>query len=63
MPVEEYTIPFGQADIKREGDDITLVATSSMVQVALGAATQPATIGISAKWVDPRTTRPLDEKR
>src|ERR1700732_3070181 len=37
VPTEEYTIPFGLADIKREGDDITIVATSSMVQVALGA--------------------------
>ena len=39
VPVEDYTIPFGVADIKREGEDITIVATSSMVQVALGAAT------------------------
>src|SRR6266404_3255680 len=39
VPAEEYTIPLGAADIKRAGDDITLVATSSMVQVALGAAT------------------------
>jgi len=62
VPVEEYTIPFGLADIKREGEDITLVATSSMVQVALGAATQLAEIGISAEVVDPRTTWPLDEK-
>ncbi len=38
VPDEEYTIPFGVADIKRAGDDITIVATSSMVQVALGAA-------------------------
>ena len=38
VPVEDYTIPFGVADIKREGEDITIVATSSMVQVALGAA-------------------------
>jgi pyruvate dehydrogenase E1 component beta subunit len=62
VPVEEYTIPFGLADIKREGEDITIVATSSMVQVALGAATQLAEIGISAEVVDPRTTWPLDEK-
>jgi pyruvate/2-oxoglutarate/acetoin dehydrogenase E1 component len=62
VPVEEYTIPFGLADIKREGEDITIVATSSMVQVALGAATQLAAIGISAEVVDPRTTWPLDEK-
>jgi pyruvate/2-oxoglutarate/acetoin dehydrogenase E1 component len=62
VPTEEYTIPFGVADIKREGDDITIVATSSMVQVALGAATLLEEIGISAEVVDPRTTWPLDEK-
>jgi pyruvate/2-oxoglutarate/acetoin dehydrogenase E1 component len=62
VPVEEYTIPFGVADIKREGEDITIVATSSMVQVALGAATLLEEIGISAEVVDPRTTWPLDEK-
>jgi acetoin:2,6-dichlorophenolindophenol oxidoreductase subunit beta len=62
VPAEDYTIPFGKADIKREGDDITLVATSSMVQVALGAATLLEEIGVSAEVVDPRTTWPLDEK-
>jgi len=62
VPVEDYTIPFGVADIKREGQDITIVATSSMVQVALGAATLLEEIGISAEVVDPRTTWPLDEK-
>ncbi|HWQ83210.1 MAG TPA: alpha-ketoacid dehydrogenase subunit beta [Anaerolineales bacterium] len=60
VPVEEYTLPFGVADIKRAGTDITLVATSSMVQVALGAAEKLATIGISAEVIDPRTTSPLD---
>jgi acetoin:2,6-dichlorophenolindophenol oxidoreductase subunit beta len=62
VPVEEYTIPFGVADIKREGQDITIVATSSMVQVALGAAALLEEIGVSAEVVDPRTTWPLDEK-
>ena len=62
VPVEDYTIPFGVADIKREGEDITIVATSSMVQVALGAAKLLGEIGISAEVVDPRTTWPLDEK-
>ncbi|HLJ23519.1 MAG TPA: alpha-ketoacid dehydrogenase subunit beta [Candidatus Acidoferrales bacterium] len=62
VPAEDYTIPFGVADIKREGEDITIVATSSMVQVALGAAIQLQEIGISAEVVDPRTTWPLDEK-
>src|ERR1700681_535528 len=62
VPVEDYTIPFGLADVKREGEDITIVATSSMVQVALGAATLLEEIGISAEVVDPRTTWPLYEK-
>ncbi|MEX2161948.1 MAG: alpha-ketoacid dehydrogenase subunit beta [Anaerolineales bacterium] len=62
VPEEEYTIPFGVADIKREGSDITIVATSSMVQVALAAAEKLAGIGISAEVVDPRTTFPLDKE-
>ncbi len=62
VPEIEYTIPFGKADIKRSGDDITLVATSSMVQVALGAAEKLSQIGISAEVVDPRTTKPLDKQ-
>jgi len=62
VPVEEYTIPFGVADVKREGEDITLVATSSMVQVALEAADLLETVGISAEVIDPRTMWPLDEK-
>jgi len=61
VPTEDYAIPFGLADVKREGEDITIVATSSMVQVALGAAKQLEDIGISAEVVDPRTTWPLDE--
>jgi acetoin:2,6-dichlorophenolindophenol oxidoreductase subunit beta len=62
VPEEEYLIPLGVADVKRAGDDITLVATSSMVQVALDAATKLAEIGISAEVVDPRTTVPLDKE-
>jgi acetoin:2,6-dichlorophenolindophenol oxidoreductase subunit beta len=62
VPAEEYTIPLGVADVKREGDDITLVATSSMVQVALGAAGLLEEIGVSAEVIDPRTTWPLDER-
>ena len=62
VPTEEYTIPLGVADIKRAGDDITLVATSSMVQVALGAAKLLEEMGIEAEVIDPRTTWPLDEK-
>jgi pyruvate dehydrogenase E1 component beta subunit len=62
VPEKDYTIPFGVADVKREGEDITIVATSSMVQVALGAAEQLEKIGVSAEVIDPRTTWPLDEK-
>jgi len=61
VPVEEYTIPFGVADIKRTGSDITIVATSSMVQVALGAAKLLEADGISAEVIDPRTLYPLDK--
>ena len=62
VPEEEYTIPLGVADIKRAGEDITIVATSSMVQVALGAAELLEKSGLSAEVIDPRTTWPLDEK-
>jgi acetoin:2,6-dichlorophenolindophenol oxidoreductase subunit beta len=62
VPEEEYTIPLGAADIKREGTDITIVATSSMVQVALGAAKLLEEAAISAEVIDPRTLWPLDEK-
>lgn len=62
VPAEDYTIPFGVADVKRLGKDITIVAVSSMVQVALGAAGMLEEIGISAEVIDPRTTWPLDEK-
>jgi len=62
VPEEDYTIPFGVADIKREGEDLTIVATSSMVQVALGAATLLEEQDISAEVVDPRTLWPLDEE-
>jgi pyruvate dehydrogenase E1 component beta subunit len=62
VPEGDYTIPFGVADIKRSGTDITLVATSSMVQIALAAAELLDGIGISAEVVDPRTTFPLDKE-
>jgi pyruvate/2-oxoglutarate/acetoin dehydrogenase E1 component len=62
VPVEEYTIPLGVADIKRAGTDLTIVATSSMVQIALGAAKLLDEYDISAEVVDPRTLWPLDEK-
>jgi acetoin:2,6-dichlorophenolindophenol oxidoreductase subunit beta len=62
VPEGEYLIPFGKADIKRAGTDITLVATSSMVQIALGAAQMLADTGLSAEVIDPRTTFPLDKE-
>jgi acetoin:2,6-dichlorophenolindophenol oxidoreductase subunit beta len=61
VPEGDYTIPFGVADVKREGSDITIVATSSMVQIALAAAEELEKIDISAEVVDPRTTFPLDK--
>ncbi len=60
VPKDEYTIPLGVADIKRAGDDITLVATSSMVHIALDAAQRLDEIGIRAEVVDPRTLVPMD---
>jgi pyruvate dehydrogenase E1 component beta subunit len=60
VPDGEYTIPFGVADVKREGEDITIVATSSMVRVALAAAALLESEGISAEVIDPRTLVPLD---
>jgi len=62
VPEGDYTIPFGVAEIKKEGTDITLIGTSSMVQVALEAADHLAQIGISAEVIDLRTIPPLDKK-
>ena len=62
VPEGDYTIPFGVADIKRVGSDVTLIATSSMVQVALEAANLLDAIGLQAEVIDPRTTSPLDEQ-
>ena len=62
VPGDEYTLPFGVADVKREGDDVTIVATSSMVYVALEAAERLAESGIAAEVVDPRTLVPLDRE-
>jgi len=60
VPEGDYTIPFGVADIKRPGNDITVVATSSMVQIALAAAEGLEKLDISAEVIDPRTMYPLD---
>ncbi len=61
-PAEEYTIPFGQADIKRQGKDVTVVATSYMVHKALKAATELEKQGIDIEVIDPRTLVPLDKE-
>jgi pyruvate dehydrogenase E1 component beta subunit len=62
VPADEYTIPFGVAEVKRPGSDVTIVATSSMVQVSLAAAEVLAAEGIGAEVIDPRTLKPLDEE-
>ena len=62
VPEAEYTIPLGVADVKRSGEDVTIVATSSMVHVALEAANMLAEIGVRAEVVDPRTLLPLDKQ-
>ncbi len=60
VPEEEYTIPLGVADIKREGKDVTIFAYSNMVLKALEAAEELAKEGIDCEVVDPRTLVPLD---
>jgi acetoin:2,6-dichlorophenolindophenol oxidoreductase subunit beta len=60
VPEGEYTIPFGVADIKREGSDVTLVATGWMVKKSLAAAELLAEQGIRVEVIDPRTLAPLD---
>jgi pyruvate dehydrogenase E1 component alpha subunit len=60
VPEGEYTVPLGVADVKREGTDITIVAYSRMVLLALEAAEDLAKEGISVEVVDPRTLKPLD---
>jgi 2-oxoisovalerate dehydrogenase E1 component len=62
VPEELYAIPIGKADIKREGTDVTIVATQMMVHKALSAAQILERDGISIEIVDPRTIRPLDEE-
>ena len=60
-PDEEYVLPIGVADIKREGNDVTIVATGYMVHKAIKAAKRLAEEGIECEIVDPRTLRPLDK--
>src|SRR5216684_650966 len=60
VPEEDYAIPFGKADIKREGNDVTVVALAWLVHEALAAAEELAPEGISVEIVDPRTLVPMD---
>jgi len=62
IPEEEYTIPLGKADIKREGSDVTVVAITLMVHRALAAADKLQEKGISIEVIDPRTLVPLDKQ-
>jgi len=62
VPEDHYTIPFGKADIKRIGRDITIVATLAMVSRSLSVAEEFAKDGIEIEIVDPRTLRPLDKR-
>lgn len=60
VPDGPYTIPIGKAAVKRLGTDLTIIAISAMVPVAMNAAEQLARAGISAEVIDPRTLRPMD---
>lgn len=61
VPEERYSIPFGEADVAREGDDVTIIAIGRMREAALQAAEKLAEDGIECEVVDPRTVSPLDE--
>jgi pyruvate dehydrogenase E1 component beta subunit len=60
VPEESYAIPFGEANVLREGGDVTIVAIGRMVHTALEAAEELAGSGVQAEVIDPRTTSPLD---
>ncbi len=62
VPEEEYTVPLGQADVKRPGKDVTIIALGGMVHQALEAAADLAREGIECEVIDPRTILPLDQK-
>lgn len=62
VPEEEYTVPLGVADVKRKGEDVTIVATLYMVNKSLAAAEELSKEGISVEVVDPRTLVPLDKQ-
>ncbi len=60
VPEDAYTVPLGKADVKRQGSDVTIIATMAMVHRALEAAEELSKEGISVEVVDPRTLQPLD---
>jgi pyruvate dehydrogenase E1 component beta subunit len=60
VPEDSYTIPFGEANVVRDGGDVTIVAIGRMVAMAEEAAKELASTGIEAEIIDPRTTSPLD---
>ena len=60
VPAEDYTLPFGQADVKRAGKDVTVVALGPLVNKALKAADELAERGLEIEVIDPRTLAPLD---
>ena len=62
MPDEEYLIPFGEADIKRPGKDVTLISYAKPVRMVLEAAAELEKLGVDAEVIDLRSIRPLDEK-
>jgi len=62
VPEEDYSIPFGKGIVRREGKDITIVATFAMLQSALDAASEAGQKGISVEVIDPRTLVPLDKE-
>jgi len=62
VPEESYTVPLSVSEVKREGRDLTIVATSIMVRRALEAAQELSQEGIEVEVVDPRTLKPLDKE-
>jgi pyruvate/2-oxoglutarate/acetoin dehydrogenase E1 component len=62
VPETQYSVPLGQADVKRAGNDVTVVAAGKMCLFALEAAETLAGEGISVEVIDPRTLKPLDEE-
>ena len=60
VPDEEYYIPLGKADVKRQGNDVTIVSFNKMMKVALGAAAELEKEGVGAEVIDLRTIKPLD---